>query len=45
MATKPKTIYRKDYQPVAYNVDTVDMTFKLDEDFSLVTTVQASPPR
>ncbi|MBL4684273.1 MAG: aminopeptidase N [Nannocystaceae bacterium] len=34
---QPQPIYRKDYQPTAYLVDTVDLSFELGEDESVVT--------
>jgi len=34
---QPQPIYRKDYQPPSFDVDTVDLHFRLDEDESLVT--------
>lgn len=43
-SAKPKAIFRKDYKPVDYNVDAVHMTFKLDEEFTLVTTEQKMVP-
>ncbi len=36
MTTQPKTIYLKDYQPPAYWVETVDLTFHLEETKTLV---------
>ena len=38
--TKPKTIYRKDYQPPAYEVEFFDLHFELDETQTVVTATQ-----
>lgn len=41
---KPQPIYRKDYKPVDYTVDTVSLVFKLDEEFTLVSCEQRMVP-
>ncbi|CAG9464309.1 unnamed protein product [Pedinophyceae sp. YPF-701] len=42
--TKPKVIFRKDYTPTPYNIKNVNLTFKLDEDFTTVQTRLAMKP-
>ena len=36
MLATPKATYLKDYQPPAFMVDKVDLTFKLFDDYALV---------
>lgn len=38
-AEKPTAIYRKDYKPTPYLVDTVSLSFDLNEDITTVTTL------
>ena len=43
--TDSKIVYRKDYKPFPYSVDSVDLDFVLDAESTLVTTTMRVRPK